>query len=187
MGWSFVAAELGAPRMPDSLPAPPCFFSHTARFARMIPSMRLLFVAFVRLSAAQTTFDSSRTSASTLALPTNPYTGQALLTGTCATPIFSTLHFSGTSGHDILEVPLIGCSDDRLECCPSLQWPAWSSRTSGTGSWRASTATAGGSSNDGQGTSTEATATGIVSKLNASPLSMCPQDFVNLSPVCCPT
>jgi hypothetical protein len=150
--------------------------------------MRLLFVAFVRLSAAQTTFDSSNTPSSTLALPTAHYTGQSLLTGTCATPIYSTLHFSDTSGHDILEVPLIGCSDDRLECCPSLQWPSWSSRTSRTGSWLASTAAATGSSNnDNQGASAEATATGIVSKLNASPLSICPQDYVNLSPVCCPT
>jgi hypothetical protein len=30
------------------------------------------------------------------------------------------------------------------------------------------------------------TATGVVSMLSASPLSICPHDFIDIDPVCCP-
>jgi hypothetical protein len=33
---------------------------------------------------------------------------------------------------------------------------------------------------------TSLTATGVVSMLSASPLSICPHDFIDIDPVCCP-
>jgi hypothetical protein len=106
-------------------------------------------------------------------LPTSSYTGQAILVGTCNIPQYTGLALQDGA---VIEVPLVGCSDDRPECCPSLSPPE--SITSGMLANSAATPT----SNIGS-----LTATGVISMLSASPLSICPQDFTDIEPVCCPS
>lgn len=102
---------------------------------------------------------------SSIVFPTTPYTGQAILTGTCNIPQYTGLSLQNGA---VIEVPLVGCSDDRPECCPSLSPPESSSPTSSP-------------------SITGLTATGVISMLSASPLSICPRDFVDIDPVCCPS
>jgi hypothetical protein len=121
---------------------------------------------------SSTTTTSATSTSSTLALPTAAYTGQAILVGTCNVPQYTTLALHGGVG---LEVPLVGCSDDRPECCPSLSPPDAESTESSLGVSSAPASSSAGLA-----------ATGIISRLSASPLSICPHDFVDIDPVCCP-
>jgi hypothetical protein len=105
-------------------------------------------------------------------LQTTPYTGQDMLVGSCRTPQYTALALHGGA---VLEVPLVGCSDDRPECCPSLSPPK-----------SAITTTSETSSGIPTPNITSPAVTGVVSMLSASPLSICPHDFVDLDPVCCP-
>jgi hypothetical protein len=102
-------------------------------------------------------------------LQTTPYTGQDMLVGDCRTPQYTALALKGGA---VLEVPLVGCSDDRPECCPSLS-PPKSAIVTSPATFPASSITS-------------PAATGVVPMLSASPLSVCPHDFVDLDPVCCP-
>lgn len=112
-------------------------------------------------------------STTSILLPTTPYTGQAILVGTCNIPQYTGLALQDGA---VIEVPLVGCSDDRPECCPSLSPPESTSSEMLAGS--ATTPTSN---------TTSLTATGVISMLSASPLSICPHDFTDISPVCCPS
>ena len=126
----------------------------------------------IALSIASATSDTT-SSSTTIVLPTNPYTGQAILTGTCNIPQYTGLALQNGA---VVEVPLVGCSDDRPECCPSLSPPeSAASATSATSQITSTPSTTG------------LTATGVISMLSASPLSICPSDFVDIDPVCCPS
>lgn len=87
-----------------------------------------------------------------------------------------------------IEVPLIGCSDDRPDCCPGIvnKHTTFSTPSTSTGY----TAT------------TTPTATGVVAAMNQNPLTVCPRydlrcfvaspthnsrDMVDIDPVCCPS
>ncbi|OAP56389.1 hypothetical protein AYL99_09568 [Fonsecaea erecta] len=119
------------------------------------------------------------------AIQTVPFTGQALLVGTCNIARFTLLTFPDGSS---VEVPLVGCSDDRPECCPSLNFTH--SEPEETGS-AASSATDEGdeheSSTSWTGTTPSPTPTGIISMLSNAPLTICPSDMVDIDPVCCPS
>jgi hypothetical protein len=91
-----------------------------------------------------------------IALQKVPYTGQPMLVGTCNIPQFTALPFPDGS---MLEVPLIGCSNDRPDCCPSLSFS----------------------------NGIQPSATNVVSLLNLAPLDICPKDFIDIDPVCCPS
>lgn len=94
----------------------------------------------------------------------------------CTIPLYTMLHFPDGSS---LEVPLIGCSDDRPECCPSVPVP-------GSGSTLATSLDEGFSTTSWTGISPSPMPTGVVSLLSQAPLSVCPSDMVDLDPVCCP-
>lgn len=108
-------------------------------------------------SITPTPTPSASSPSTTFALQTTPYTGQAMLVGACAIAQYTALPFPDGSQ---VEVPLVGCSDDRPECCPSLDLPNGSSAQ---------------------------TTLNVVSLLNEAPLTICPSDFVDLDPVCCPS
>jgi hypothetical protein len=86
------------------------------------------------------------------------------LTGTCNIPMYTALVLSGGA---ILEAPIIGCGDDRPECCPSLA--ITSSATTSTNSALPAY---------------ESTA--VASALSAYPISVCPSDYADLGSACCP-
>jgi hypothetical protein len=74
----------------------------------------------------------------------------------------------------ILEVPIIGCADDRPDCCPSLSTsPNVPSTTPPT----TTTSTVNVPVYAG---------TGVVSALSADPITVCPSDYDDLGSVCCP-
>ncbi|OAL36393.1 hypothetical protein AYO20_04289 [Fonsecaea nubica] len=136
--------------------------------------------------ATTTTSSSDSTPTSVLAIQTVPYTGQALLIGTCNVARFTLLRFpdGGT-----VEVPLVGCSDDRPECCPSLNFTHVEPEDTSS----SPSATESNDEDDGHesttswtGTTPSPTPTGIVSMLSNAPLTICPSDMVDIDPVCCP-
>jgi hypothetical protein len=109
----------------------------------------------------------------------------------CGIPQFTIINFPD-GGY--LEVPLIGCSDDRPECCPSLNFTEFKpSQTGGDGDGDASasssssstgaatTASPSSSDDDGNetpswtGTTPSPTPTGVVSMLSEAPLTVCPR------------
>jgi hypothetical protein len=92
-----------------------------------------------------------------------PYTGQALLTGTCIIPEFTTLIQSDGS---ILELPVIGCADSRADCCPSL--PVSPSTPTVTAVQLVTDQTV------------------VASALSANPLTICPADYSEIGTACCP-
>ncbi|KAK5269692.1 hypothetical protein LTR99_007128 [Exophiala xenobiotica] len=135
----------------------------------------------------------STTSTSLPAIQTVPYTGQALLVGTCGIAQFTIITFPDGGS---LEVPLVGCSDDRPECCPSLNFTESTPSQTGDAEASESSGTASASeSGEGEhasettswtGTTPSPTPTGVVSMLSKAPLTVCPSDMVDLDPVCCP-
>ncbi|KAK5447838.1 hypothetical protein LTS15_009337 [Exophiala xenobiotica] len=135
----------------------------------------------------------STTSTSFPAIQTVPYTGQALLVGTCGIAQFTIITFPDGGS---LEVPLVGCSDDRPECCPSLNFTESAASKTGDAEASEASGTASASdSGDGEhasettswtGTTPSPTPTGVVSMLSKAPLTVCPSDMVDLDPVCCP-
>ncbi|EXJ82783.1 hypothetical protein A1O3_06598 [Capronia epimyces CBS 606.96] len=118
------------------------------------------------------------------AIQTVPFTGQALLVGTCNIPQFTILAFPDGGS---LEVPLIGCSDDRPDCCPSLNLTQFEPEQTGSAS-----ASGEGSEDEDHpttswtGTTPSPTPTGVISLLSKAPLTVCPNDMKDLDPVCCP-
>lgn len=76
-------------------------------------------------------------------------------------------------------MPLIGCSDDRPECCPSV--PVQGSVPASAASLNQEVSTASWT-----GVTPSPTPTGVVSLLSQAPLSVCPSDMIDLDPVCCP-
>ena len=46
------------------------------------------------------------------------YTGGALLTGSCTTPVYATATLDADAGGGIVEYPWLGCSVENSECCP---------------------------------------------------------------------
>ncbi|KEF60812.1 uncharacterized protein A1O9_02374 [Exophiala aquamarina CBS 119918] len=120
-------------------------------------------------STATTTFATS-TTRGLPAIQTREFTGQGLLVGTCALPQFTILTFPDGGS---IEVPLIGCSDDRPDCCPSLN-----SAEPAAGGTSSTTSTTG--------STTSPTPTGVVSILSKYPLTVCPSDMADLDQVCCP-
>jgi hypothetical protein len=100
-----------------------------------------------------------------IGFPTAPFTGQALLTGTCTIPMYTALVMSNGG---VLEAPIIGCGDDRPECCPSLA--ITSSQAAPTGA----------------ATLPVYESTAVASALSAYPISVCPSDYADLGSVCCP-
>jgi hypothetical protein len=100
-----------------------------------------------------------------IGFPTTPYTGQALLTGTCNIPMYTALVLSNGG---VMEAPIIGCGDDRPECCPSLA--ITSSPTTSTPA----------------ATLPVYESTAVASALSAYPISACPSDYADLGSVCCP-
>ncbi|KAJ9610792.1 hypothetical protein H2200_005569 [Cladophialophora chaetospira] len=125
------------------------------------------------------------------AIQTVPFTGQALLVGTqvnlCNIARFTMLNFPDGGS---IAVPLVGCSDDRPECCPSLNFT--NPEPSETGSASPS-ATESGEEEEGPATSpwTATTPsplpTGVMSMLSEAPLTVCPSDMIDVDPVCCPS
>ena len=116
-----------------------------------------------------TTFETlSSSSTGWPAFPTVPYTGQALLVGTCTIPQYTLLHFPDGGS---IEVPLIGCSDDRPECCPGIvNSPPPVSSTAASASDNGDESTTSWT-----GTTPSPTPTGVVSALSQNPLSVCPR------------
>ncbi|OQV05293.1 hypothetical protein CLAIMM_10059 [Cladophialophora immunda] len=138
------------------------------------------------------TYDGATTSSystptSVPAIQTVPFTGQALLVGTCNVARFTLLTFpdGGT-----IEVPLVGCSDDRPECCPSLNFTKSEPEETGSASTSATESSDEGDGHESTtswtGTTPSPTPTGIVSMLSNAPLTICPSDMVDIDPVCCP-
>jgi hypothetical protein len=99
-----------------------------------------------------------------ITFPTTPYTGQALLTGTCIDPEFTTIIQPDGS---ILELPVIGCADSRPGCCPWL--PPVSPSTSTVTLVQLVTYQ-----------------TVVASALLANPLTICPADYSEIGTACCP-
>ena len=112
---------------------------------------------------------SSNPSSTHITFPTTPFTGQSLLVGTCTIPMYTALVM--IDGR-IIEAPIIGCADDRPDCCPSLS----------TSSIAATPPTTS--------TSTVVVpvyeSTVVVSALSADPITVCPSDYNDLGSVCCP-
>lgn len=90
----------------------------------------------------------------------------------CSIPVYTALQYA--DGH-FIEVPLIGCSDDRPECCPSLAAAASPASATDSDQNGASNTTA---------TSGSLTPTGVIASLSQAPLSVCPSDMVDIDPVC---
>ncbi|KIX99785.1 uncharacterized protein Z520_04421 [Fonsecaea multimorphosa CBS 102226] len=122
------------------------------------------------------------------AIQTVPYTGQALLVGTCNIARFTLLTFPNG---DTVEVPLVGCSDDRPECCPSLNFTHSEPEETGSASPSATESSDEGDGHESStawtGTTPSPTPTGVVSMLSNAPLTVCPSDMVDIDPVCCPS
>jgi hypothetical protein len=75
-----------------------------------------------------------------------------------------------------IEVPLVGCSDDRPECCPSLSFTTREPEETGSSSESSSTE----SESEEPSTSWTATTpsplpTGVISMLSKAPLTVCPR------------
>jgi hypothetical protein len=85
------------------------------------------------------------------------YTGQSLLTGTCLVPAWTTFPLANDA---FLEAPIIGCANDRQDCCPSLNLPTV--------------------------TATVTPAIEIISALAATSLTICPGDYSAITSLCCP-
>ena len=81
-----------------------------------------------------------------------------------------------------LQVPLIGCSDERPECCPSLNLTH--SEAEATGDGGDEDEEHDGPTTSWTGTTPSPTPTGVVSMLSKAPLTVCPSDMVDLDPVC---
>ena len=142
-------------------------------------------------SPSPTTFyTSSYTNTEWPAFPTVPYTGQSILVGTyawfvtvlwdmadhsrCTLPQYTMLYFPDGGS---LEAPLIGCSDDRPECCPGIvNSPPPASSTAATESREEEQSTTSWTA-----TATSPTPTGVVSALSQNPLSICPRYSHDLS------
>jgi len=126
------------------------------------------------------------------ALPS--YTGQALLTGTCAIPEFTLLF--GAQNTIIFYAAVIGCLDDKPECCPfSVSTPtpttAGSAGTTTPPSPESTTTTVAGT--PGQAAPTSPPSTSLpngfptpASQAQAT-LTRCPKDYYTISSVCCPS
>lgn len=102
--------------------------------------------------------------ASSLALPITPFTGQALLTGTCLIPQFTIIQQSDGS---FWELPMIGCADNRPACCPSLSLPPQTTSTTTV-------------------LQLVTESTEVVAALSAAPLNECPADYQQIGTACCP-
>ncbi|KIW93858.1 uncharacterized protein Z519_05173 [Cladophialophora bantiana CBS 173.52] len=150
------------------------------------------YVYTTAVYTSSTTYDGATTTTYTAptsvpAIQTVPFTGQALLVGTCNVARFTLLTFpdGGT-----VEVPLVGCSDDRPECCPSLNFTSHEPEETGSASPSATESSDEGnneeSSTSWTGTTPSPTPTGIISMLSNAPLTVCPSDMVDIDPVCCP-
>ncbi|KAK5258824.1 hypothetical protein LTS13_007757 [Exophiala xenobiotica] len=126
----------------------------------------------------------STTATSLPAIQTVPYTGQALLVGTCGIAQFTIITFPDGGS---LEVPLVGCSDDRPECCPSLNFtestPSQTGDAEASESFRTASASEPGEGEHASettswtGTTPSPTPTGVVSMLSKAPLTVCPRVF----------
>lgn len=139
--------------------------------AQEIYSTTVYAYASSSLAAATTTFTTSTTTTvSVISLNPTPYTGQAVLIGTCDVVYYTAIYFDDGGQ---LEVPMIGCSDDHPECCPLVQGVN-STVTASTPT--ISTTTSG-----------LQVPTGVVSLYSAHPLTVCPKDFTDIDPVCCPS
>ena len=46
------------------------------------------------------------------------YTGEALLTGSCTTPVYASATLDADAGGGIVEYPWLGCSNENSDCCP---------------------------------------------------------------------
>jgi hypothetical protein len=85
--------------------------------------------------------------------------------GTCTIPMYTALVMSDGG---ILEVPIIGCADDRPDCCPSLSTSSPSTTSTSTVIVPVYESTV------------------VVSALSANPIAVCPSDYTDLGSVCCP-
>ena len=99
--------------------------------------------------------------------PTIHYTGQSLLTGTCIIPQYTLVQQPDGS---LLELPIIGCCDNRPDCCPSLN-PVLVTPQSTSTTTVVQLVTA---------------QTVVASALSADPLTICPADYSEIGSVCCP-
>ncbi|KIW10396.1 hypothetical protein PV08_11358 [Exophiala spinifera] len=156
--------------------------------AAAYPSSTTLYSSYTTASTfdgSTTSPGPSNTSTSVPAIQTVPFTGQALLVGTCGIPQFTIINFPNGGS---LEVPLVGCSDDRPECCPSLNFTEFKPSQTGSGSDDGDASSSESSpTTSWTGTTPSPTPTGVVSMLSAAPLTVCPSDMVDLDPVCCPS
>jgi hypothetical protein len=119
--------------------------------------------------ASQTSFGQQFTSNTaqgpnpTALLPTQTYTGQPILVGTCAIPMYTAILLPDGS---YLAAPIIGCDNNHPQCCPSLS----------AGAVTPALPTSFGSLTNAD----------IITALAASPLTICPGDYTSTSSACCP-
>jgi hypothetical protein len=102
----------------------------------------------------------------TISLPTQTYTGQAILTGTCVTAMYTAFQLPDGS---YIAAPIVGCDDQNPQCCPSLSQAPSSTITSSVPYIPISEANSA-----------------IISAMNSAPLTRCPEDYTSTSSVCCP-
>lgn len=97
-----------------------------------------------------------------VSFPTSSYTGQAVLTSTCAQPLYTA--FQEPDG-SFLAAPIIGCDNQNPQCCPSLtQAPTLPSSIIPLNQLNGA----------------------VMDALNSAPLTVCPGDYTATSGVCCP-
>jgi len=95
-----------------------------------------------------------------VAVPTEKsFTGQALLASTCLTAKWTAFPMPSNV---VLEIPLVGCANDRLDCCPSLLSSA--------------TAESTGEKQDFD----------VMSALAATSFEVCPEGYDKNAGSCCP-
>jgi hypothetical protein len=97
-----------------------------------------------------------------VSVPTTSYTGQALLTHTCAVPQYTAIEVGAASYE---AVPVVGCAQQNAKCCPP--------RTKS--SKKTASVIPLGHANSA-----------LISALNAQPLVLCPADYTSTARHCCP-
>jgi len=97
---------------------------------------------------------------------TQTYTGQAILTGSCATPMYTA--FTMNNG-GFIAAPVVGCDNANPGCCPSISQAAVVQSALG-----------------GSIIPLSAANSAIVQALHSAPLTVCPADYTSTASACCP-
>ena len=151
-------------------------FSPPAGQIETQPHLSGLVMATERRTSSFTSSAISAASAisSSTQSPISPWNGIGpLLTGTCATPEFSLVY--GPQTATLYNIGIVGCQGLQTDCCPFPMAPTVATTDVTT------TKTVGGPSGSNR----------FIFPTAASPsqvtLSRCPEDYVTISSVCCPS